>query len=64
LEFAEALHKLYPDHFQVAKMIVLVGSQSTIDRLERGDLVDRVIAGWSDDVAKFRDTRAKYLLYE
>ena len=64
LEFAEALHKLYPDHFQVAKMIVLVGSQSTIDRLERGDRVDRVIAGWSDDVAKFRDTRAKYLLYE
>ncbi|MGH9747566.1 MAG: exo-beta-N-acetylmuramidase NamZ family protein, partial [Candidatus Acidiferrales bacterium] len=37
LEIASALHRLYPEKFQVAKMIELLGSQSTIDRLERGD---------------------------
>jgi uncharacterized protein YbbC (DUF1343 family) len=64
MEFAEALHKLYPDHFQIAKMIFLVGSQATIDRLERGDPVDQIIAGWSDALASFRAMRAKYLLYD
>jgi uncharacterized protein YbbC (DUF1343 family) len=64
MEFAEALHKLYPDHFQIAKMIVLVGSQSTVDALQNGVPVDHIIASWSDDLAKFRTMRAKYLLYE
>lgn len=64
MEFAEALHKLYPDHFQIAKMIFLVGSQSTIDALQTGVPVDQMIAGWADDLSKFRAVRAKYLLYE
>ncbi len=64
VEVAAALHKLFPDHFKIAKMIFLVGSQSTIDGLERGEPVDQIVAGWADDLAKFRLLRAKYLLYE
>ena len=63
LEIAEALHQLYPQQFQIAKMITLLGSQSTVERLERGDDPKAILAGWDGDLAKFRAMRAKYLIY-
>jgi uncharacterized protein YbbC (DUF1343 family) len=63
LEIAEALHRLYPQEFQIARMITLLGSQSTVERLERGDSPKDIEAGWSAELAKFRATRAKYLIY-
>jgi uncharacterized protein YbbC (DUF1343 family) len=63
LEIAEALHKLYPQQFQFSKMITLLGSQSTVERLERGDDPKAIVAGWDSDLAKFRAMRAKYLIY-
>jgi uncharacterized protein YbbC (DUF1343 family) len=63
LEIAEALHKLYPQQFQIAKTITLLGSQSTVERLERGDDPKAILAGWDGDLAKFRAMRAKYLIY-
>ena len=63
LEIAEALHKLYPQQFQVEKMVTLLGSQSTVERLERGEAPKAIVAGWDDDLAKFRAMRAKYLIY-
>jgi len=63
LEIAEALHKLYPQQFQVTKMITLLGSQSTVERLERGDDPKEIETGWSGDLAKSQAMRAKYLIY-
>jgi uncharacterized protein YbbC (DUF1343 family) len=63
LEIAEALHKLYPQQFQIAKMITLLGSQSTVERLGRGDDPKAIVAVWDSDLAKFRAMRAKYLIY-
>ena len=63
LEIAEALHKLYPQQFQIEKMITLLGSQSTVERLERGEAPKAIVAGWDGDLAKFRAMRAKYLIY-
>jgi uncharacterized protein YbbC (DUF1343 family) len=63
LEIAEALHKLYPRQFQIAKMIRLLGSQSTVERLERGDAPKQIESGWGADLAKFGAMRAKYLIY-
>jgi uncharacterized protein YbbC (DUF1343 family) len=63
LEIAAALHRLYPQEFHLERIIELLGSQTTLERLERGDEPARVIAKWSDDLDKFRATRAKYLLY-
>ncbi|MDR3721787.1 MAG: DUF1343 domain-containing protein, partial [Candidatus Acidoferrales bacterium] len=37
LEIADALHRMYPDHFAIEKIITLLGSQATVDRLKRGD---------------------------
>jgi uncharacterized protein YbbC (DUF1343 family) len=63
LEIAAALHRMYPLDFQLDKIIDLLGSQSTIDRLKRGDAPADIIAGWSSDLEKFRAMREKYLLY-
>jgi len=64
LEIADALHKLYPDQFKLEKIIELLGSQSTLDRLEQGDAPADIIAGWAADLDRFRAMRAKYLLYD
>ena len=63
LEIAEALHRLYPQEFQITKMITLLGSQSTVDQLERGDNPKDIEAGWAAELEKFRAMRAKYLIY-
>jgi uncharacterized protein YbbC (DUF1343 family) len=63
LEIASALHRLYPEQFHLEKINELLGSKTTLEQLERGDEPARIIAGWSDELEKFRGTRAKYLLY-
>jgi uncharacterized protein YbbC (DUF1343 family) len=63
LEIADALHRMYPDEFQLEKITELLGSQSTIDRLKRGDAPAEIVFGWSADLVRFRAMRDKYLLY-
>jgi len=64
LTIADVLHRLYPEQFQLQKTIALLGSQSTIDRLVRGDDPAQIVVGWSSDLEQFRRMRAKYLLYQ
>jgi hypothetical protein len=45
-------------------MVVLLGSQSTVERLERGDDPKGIVAGWAAELAEFRAMRAKYLIYD
>lgn len=63
LQIASILHSLYPTQFHVEKMIELLGSQSTVDRLARGEDPREIEAGWAADLDKFRTMREKYLLY-
>jgi uncharacterized protein YbbC (DUF1343 family) len=63
IEIADALHRTYPEQFLLEKMIDLLGSQSTIDRLSRGDAPADIVASWSGELDKFRKMREKYLLY-
>jgi uncharacterized protein YbbC (DUF1343 family) len=63
MTIASELHKLYPNDFQLAKIMFLVGSASTIDRLQRGEPPAQIVGGWAPDLDKFRTMRAKYLLY-
>jgi uncharacterized protein YbbC (DUF1343 family) len=60
---AEAFERLYPERFQIEKMIELLGSKSTMERLARGDAPEKIASGWSDDLEQFRRMREKYLLY-
>ena len=63
LEIASLLHRLYPTEFHVEKMMELLGSQVTVDRLARGDDPKEIEAGWTGDLNRFRTMREKYLLY-
>jgi uncharacterized protein YbbC (DUF1343 family) len=63
IEIADALHKLYPEKFQLDKIITLLGSQATLDQLKRRDPPQAIVKNWTPDLDKFRQMRAKYLLY-
>ena len=63
MEIADSLHRLYPERFQVTKLMDLLASQTTVDALIRYQSPAAIIASWADDLAQFRALRAKYLLY-
>ena len=63
LTIADVLRRLYGEQFQVQKVIELLGSQATVERLARGDDPAQIVAGWASDLDQFRLMRAKYLLY-
>jgi len=63
LEIADALYRMYPQQFQLQKAVALLGSQSTIDRLIKGEAPADIIASWFADLDNFRKMREKYLLY-
>lgn len=63
LEVASALHHLYPTEFHADKMMELLSSQATVDRLLRGDDPREIESGWTSDIDRFRTMREKYLLY-
>lgn len=63
LEIAAALQKLYPDHFDAAKILTLVGNADTIARLKSGEAPGAIVSGWDASLEAFRKMRAKYLLY-
>jgi uncharacterized protein YbbC (DUF1343 family) len=64
LEISAVLRRMYPNQLQIEKIIALLGSQATIDRLKRGDAPESIVAGWSPDLDRFRQMREKYLLYK
>ncbi len=64
LEAADALHRLYPDRFDITKLTALLGSATTVDALVNYVPAAQIISSWSPDLAKFKVMRAKYLLYE
>jgi uncharacterized protein YbbC (DUF1343 family) len=64
LEIAAALSKKYPDHFDIAKILFLVGNDSTIQQLQSGTPVNEIIASWTKDLAAYDATRRRYFLYK
>ncbi|HKM65946.1 MAG TPA: DUF1343 domain-containing protein [Candidatus Acidoferrum sp.] len=64
LEIASELHKKYPDHFDVTKILLLLGNDSTIQQLQAGTPPDEIIASWAKDLAAFDIVRRRYFLYK
>jgi uncharacterized protein YbbC (DUF1343 family) len=64
LHIIQTLGHLYPQNFEVAKTIELLGSLSTVEQLERGERPRAIIAGWAPQLDDFRSVRRKYLLYQ
>jgi len=64
LEISDALHRLYPERFEVTKLMDLLASQTTVDALIAYQSPASIIASWDSDLAQFRTLRAKYLIYD
>jgi uncharacterized protein YbbC (DUF1343 family) len=64
IEIATILRQLYPDHFDVQKMLFLVGNEQTIRQLEDGAPANEIVKGWEADLKTFEQMRRKYLLYK
>jgi uncharacterized protein YbbC (DUF1343 family) len=64
MEIATILRKIYPDHFDPAKLLLLTGSAETIRQLQEATPPDRLEASWSNDLSAFDAVRRKYFLYK
>ena len=63
LELAAALHRLYPERFELNATRQLIGSQTVFDALKSGSDPRDLYPLWKAQLRAFRAVRAKYLLY-
>ena len=63
LEMAAALWKLHGDAIKMENTERLFGSRQALERVKAGEDPARVAAGWSAAEARWRQLRAKYLIY-
>lgn len=64
IEIATILQRLYPQKFDAAKLITLMGNVETIRQLQAGESPEKIVASWSVDLNAFEQVRRKYFLYE
>jgi uncharacterized protein YbbC (DUF1343 family) len=64
IEVASALHKLYPDQFQLERMMALLANQSVYDGISQGKDPRRIAEDWQEPLQKFEQLRQKYLIYK
>ncbi|MEZ5286572.1 MAG: DUF1343 domain-containing protein [Vicinamibacterales bacterium] len=63
LEVAGALGRLYGSRYQLENTALLLGSSASLTRVVAGDDPATVAESWLADEARWRQTRAPYLLY-
>jgi uncharacterized protein YbbC (DUF1343 family) len=63
LEIASALSRRYGQQFKLEDAAYLFGSKAMLARVRNGDDPGAIAASWAGDEARWRRTRAKYLLY-
>jgi uncharacterized protein YbbC (DUF1343 family) len=64
LAIAIILHQLYPEQFDPAKILLLIGNAETIQQLQAGVEPSRIVASWTADLQKFEAIRQKYFIYK
>jgi uncharacterized protein YbbC (DUF1343 family) len=60
---AEVLNRLYPEEFKVDKVNVLMGNKETLEAIKDNKPLAEIRQLWAADLEKFKERRAKYLLY-
>ncbi len=63
IEIASALHRLYPDRFELDRTLYLIGSRKVLQEIRDGEDPRRIAANWQDEVQDFIRLRSRYLLY-
>jgi uncharacterized protein YbbC (DUF1343 family) len=64
LEIAAILHKLYPEQFNLAKLLELTGNADTVQQMQSGVSPEKIVASWSSSLSSFDQVRRKYFLYK
>jgi uncharacterized protein YbbC (DUF1343 family)/CubicO group peptidase (beta-lactamase class C family) len=60
---AKVLNRWYPDQFEVDKFNVLLVNKATLKAIKDDESIEDIKKLWTADVEKFKERRAKYLLY-
>jgi SSS family transporter len=63
LELAAALHKLYPQQYQLQKLGTLLGNHAVLEGLEAGRDAQRLFEDWQPGLQVFKEKRKPYLIY-
>jgi uncharacterized protein YbbC (DUF1343 family) len=63
LEIAAVLLKKYPTHFDVTKIVDLMGNDETVRQLQVGIPPEQIVASWGKDLSAFDVIRRKYYMY-
>ena len=63
IELASALHKLYPNEFDMRQMILLVNNRRAMDAIVAGRDPRNIADDWREELERFVEIRKKYLLY-
>lgn len=63
LAIGHALHRLYPEQFDLVKFDKLMQHQPTITALKKGTALREIDALWDKEAAAFAERRKKFLLY-
>jgi uncharacterized protein YbbC (DUF1343 family) len=64
VELVAALWNLYPGRFDLDGTLARVGSKAVVDAIRRGEDPARIERSWQPGLERFRQIRARYLLYE
>jgi uncharacterized protein YbbC (DUF1343 family) len=64
IEIAALLQKMYPQNFDAAKTIVLLGNTETVQKLKEGASAADIVASWQAALSDYDTTRRRYLLYK
>jgi uncharacterized protein YbbC (DUF1343 family) len=64
IELASALRKLYPEQWQMARMIEILANQSVFDAISQGRDPRRIAQDWQESLRQFMKVREKYLIYK
>ncbi|HZP62823.1 MAG TPA: serine hydrolase [Terriglobales bacterium] len=64
IELASALHKLYPQQFQLEKMTDLLINEAAFDAIAQGEDPRRIAQDWQPALDRFQQIRQKYLIYK
>ncbi|MGE5443288.1 MAG: exo-beta-N-acetylmuramidase NamZ domain-containing protein [Ignavibacteriales bacterium] len=63
IEIAGALYRLYPNSFQIDKILDLMGSHRLLEAIKDGRDPNSIALQWQVQIEQFRKLRSKYLLY-
>jgi uncharacterized protein YbbC (DUF1343 family) len=63
VELISALHRLYPDQFQLEPTLGMLGSRRALEQISAGQDPRSIASAWQPALQDFLALRSKYLLY-